>query len=87
MSKLKQRCINIEPLTGNTIAPPLVLGEEYSINTIANDSEGNEHWDVGLVSQYNYITSHETGEELPEGDKIHWCHPSRFEAIELEIKM
>lgn len=87
MSKLKQRCINIAPLEGNTVAPPLKLGEEYDIKTITNDSEGNEHWDVGLVSQYNYITSHETKEELPQGDKVHWCHPSRFEAITPTIEL
>ena len=75
----KVKCINIDPLPGNEIAPPLTLGETYPINKIIQDSKGNNHLDIGLVSNYNWITSYETKERLPEGDKIHWCHPSRFE--------
>jgi hypothetical protein len=69
---------NIEPLEGNTIAPELTMGEERKVIDIAIDSKGNQHLNVGIPSQINYVRSYETGEELPNGDKIHWCHPSRF---------
>jgi len=72
-------CTNIEPLVGNDVAPPLELGKHYPVLNIIQDRKGNDHYDVGLVSKFNYITSFETGEELKDGHKIHWCHPSRFE--------
>lgn len=71
-------CVNFNPLTGKSIAPPLSEGEIYRVGAITLDSAGNQHLDVGLKSEFNYITSFETGEELPNGDRIHWCHPSRF---------
>lgn len=70
---------NNKPLEGNTIAPELVIDQEYPILGIITDEKGNQHLDIGIKSMYNYITSWETSEELPDGDKIHWCHPSRFE--------
>jgi hypothetical protein len=71
-------CIDAEPLQGNEIAPPLETGVEYQVIGIINDRAGNQHLDVGLKSMYNYIRSFETKEDLKDGDKIHWCHPSRF---------
>ena len=76
------RALNKEPLKGNDYAPPLVVGEKYPVVGICLDKQGNQHLDVGLKSTLNYITSYETGENLPDGDKIHWCHPSRFELVE-----
>ncbi len=78
---MKLKCENIDPMPGNDVSPPLELGKEYPLIQIVKDSKGNEHYDVGLVSRYKYITSHETKEELPLGDQIHWCHPSRFTKI------
>lgn len=75
------KCISINPLEGNTIAPPLELDKEYEILNVAIDTQGNKHLHVGLLSNYNYIRSWETGEELPNGDKVHWCHPSRFKLV------
>lgn len=72
-------CVNVEPLKGNDKAPPLTLGETYKVKTIVLDKEGNQHLDVGLKSTLNFVTSYETKEELPDGNKIHWCHPSRFQ--------
>ena len=66
-------------LEGNEVGPELIEGKDYPLMGIVIDSKGNKHFDVGIVSQYNYIRSYETKEELPNGDKIHWCHPSRFE--------
>ena len=71
-------CNNIEPLSGNEVAPPLTLGTEYPVKGIVLDEKGNQHLDVGLKSNYNWVRSYETGELLPDGDVIHWCHPSRF---------
>jgi len=72
-------CVNNQPLEGKRIAPPLIVRHRYKVEEIFIDKEGNQHLHVGLKSHYSYITSYETGEELPDGDKKHWCHPSRFE--------
>lgn len=74
----KVRANNVLPLPGNEVAPPLELDKEYLVFGICKDREGNQHLDVGLQSKFNYIRSHETDEHLPDGDTIHWCHPSRF---------
>lgn len=71
-------CINIDILPGNEVKPPLELNKEYSIREIILDKRGNQHLDIGLLSEYNYIRSFETKEELDRGALIHWCHPSRF---------
>lgn len=71
-------CLNIDPLKGNDVAPPLAENNKYTVLAIVKDAKGYQHLDVGLKSQYNFIRSAETGEHLPNGDKIHWCHPSRF---------
>lgn len=71
-------CNNIAPLKGKKIAPPLKLGASYTILGECFDKDGNQHLNVGLISEYEYISSFETGENLPDGHKIHWCHPSRF---------
>lgn len=85
MSKFKTgdkiRVVKVEPLEGNEIAPPLKMGDEHTVGQICEDSKGNQHLDVGLVSSVSFVRSWETKEELPNGDKIHWCHPSRFEHV------
>jgi len=75
--------INNKPLAGRSVAPKLEIDKEYEILSIVLDSKGNQHLNVGLKSELNYVTSFETGEELPDGDKIHWCHPSRFKLVEV----
>lgn len=77
----KVRVVKTDKLKGKDIAPRLKMGSEEIILGICLDSKGNQHLDVGIVSKISYVTSFETGEELPDGDKIHWCHPSRFELI------
>lgn len=74
----KVRAINIKPFKNTNIAPPLTEQEDYVVREITMDKKGYQHLDVGLPSEYNYITSQETGEELIKGAKIHWCNPSRF---------
>lgn len=66
------------PLPGNDKSPTLRIGNKLTIRKIVLDSKGNQHLDVGVSSTVAYVRSYETGEELPEGDKIHWCHPLRF---------
>lgn len=69
----------VEPLKGNTIGPPLLAGENYLIIDIYACRCGQQHIDVGLKSEYNYITCYTCQQMLPQGEKIHWCHPIRFE--------
>lgn len=69
---------NDQPLGDSDYAPSLIVEKAYLVKTICYDRKGNQHLDVGLISELNYITSQETGEQLEGGDKIHWCHPSRF---------
>jgi rRNA maturation protein Nop10 len=73
--------VNVDPLPGKGIAPPLELHQEYTLKDVCFDKEGNPHLDVGLPSTVNFVKSYETGEELPDGHKIHWCHPSRFAKV------
>lgn len=71
-------CINTKPLEGNEIAPPLEEGVFYPIVKTHKCSCGQEHYDVGLKSEYNWVTCYKCKIKLPNGDTIHWCHPSRF---------
>lgn len=77
----KVKAINVAPLKGNDVAPPLKLNEVYPVNEIITTAGDHDHIDVGLKSSYNYVRCHATGEEIPDGDSIHWCHPSRFEKV------
>lgn len=70
--------INTAVLPGNEVGPKLKMGDKMEVKDIMVDSAGNQHLDVGLPSELTYVRSYETKEELRDGDKIHWCHPSRF---------
>jgi len=72
-------CDWIDPLKGNDHSPPLDFSKGYPVKNIFTDKEGNQHLDIGLISELNYIRSYETKEMLP-GD-AHWCHPSRFHKV------
>lgn len=74
-------CVNAEPLPGNAHCPKLEEGKTYPLISITLDGEGNQHLNVGIESHLNYVTSYETGAHLPNGDKIHWCHPTRFTKV------
>lgn len=69
-------CKNIEPLPGNKIAPTLELDKEYIIKTLFKCHCGEEHVDVGLPLEINYVECHKCRETLPP--IAHWCHSSRF---------
>ncbi len=83
--KVEVEVIKIDKLQGKDCAPKLILGEKKTIKNIFIDSGGNQHLDVDLKTSLNFVTSFETGEELPKDKKdgkiIHWCHPSRFKKI------
>lgn len=70
--------VKTEPLEGNDVAPPLKLNEKHTAAEVYECSCGQQHIDVGLLSEYNYIRCYTCEKELPNGDAIHWCHPSRF---------
>lgn len=72
-------CKNINYLPGNNVTPPLALEQEYEAKEVITCACGSKHVDVGLKSNYNYVSCFECKEHLPDGDKIHWAHPSRFE--------
>lgn len=77
------QCINDKPLIGNEIGPPLQIGDFYYVDKITKCSCGLEHYDVGLKSEYNWISCRKCSEKLPNGDQIHWCSPERFENVKL----
>ena len=72
------KCTDNKPLKGNEIGPPLELHKEYTIVQEYICDCGLQHYDVGLKSQYNYISCRKGGEKLPKGEFIHWCSSDRF---------
>ena len=79
---MKVVCINVLPLEGNDIAPLLTNNEVYEVKQQFLCSCGQHHFDVGLISQHNFIRCYKCEQKLPDGDKIHWCHPNRFKDYE-----
>lgn len=73
------KCVNILPLVGNDVAPPLKLNDDYKLVQIHRCKCGQEHYDVGLKSEYNWVSCYKCKKPLPQGNLIHWCHPDRFE--------
>lgn len=69
-------CIFAELLPGNTKAPKLTKGAEYTCRDIHTDKGGYQHISVGLPINLEYVRSYATKEELPP--TTHWCHPNRF---------
>lgn len=78
--------VNNTPLKGNENCPKLTIGDSYKVKGITLDKKGNQHLDIGLESNLNFVISYETKEELPQGHLIHWCHPSRFILIGREAQ-
>ena len=75
------KVINDDFLPGNDVKPPIKIGEEYICLGTYSCECGESHINIGLKSDYNYITCYKCQEELPQGDVVHWCHNSRFEVI------
>lgn len=73
-------CINIQPLEGNMIAPPLVLNKDYGKPQVIHTCDcGQDHYDVGLKSTVTFVRCYKCKKELPLGHIVWWTHPSRFE--------
>lgn len=71
-------CIFDGLLEGNKKGPKIKKGKSYEVKEVFRDQDGHDHLDVGLVSELEYVSCHETKREIPRGESIHWCHPSRF---------
>jgi hypothetical protein len=72
-------CVNDKVLGDNVIAPTLNVGDEYPAKKVFVCGCGQEHVDVGITSQYNYVRCYICKEDLPNSDSIHWCNSIRFE--------
>lgn len=71
-------CVKTDKFPGKEHAPPLELGEEYTILRVYTCGCGEKHYDAQLKSKLNWVTCHKCGEELPDGMTWHWAHSSRF---------
>ena len=78
-NNLKQKliCKNDDVLEGNEIGPELTLDKEYELQEVHTCGCGQEHFNVGLKMDVNYVECYKCRERLP--DNTHWCHSSRFE--------
>jgi len=72
------KCIETKPLKGNEVAPPLTIKQLYELKEVIKCGCGLEHYDVGLKSDYSYVSCRSCSEHLEKGDIIHWCSPDRF---------
>jgi hypothetical protein len=72
----KVKVIFTQLLPGKEVAPALTHGQAYEVKAVHTDSKGNQHIDVGLKMDVEFIKSFATDEMLPAG--IRWCHPNRF---------
>lgn len=70
------RVVFNQKLPGCDIGPNLKQGDTHEVFNVYTDKKGNDHIDIGLVLQCNYVSSYATGEILP--GNVHWCHPNRF---------
>ncbi len=78
------KCIETKPLKGNEVAPPLIIKQKYILLNAIKCECGLQHYDVGLKSDYSYVSCRNCSEHLENGDKIHWCSPDRFEIVNQE---
>ncbi len=71
-------CIEVKPFPVNSTSPPLGINKEYQLKEIFKCSCGEEHFNVGLKREVNYVECYKCRETLPPTN--HWCHSSRFKA-------
>lgn len=75
----KVTCINAAILSKTGEGPALKPDQQYVIKAETTCACcGKQHLDVGLVSALAFVSCLDGGKKLENGDKIHWCHPSRF---------
>lgn len=78
------RVIKDDPMPGNDKGPDILKGQEYPVEEIYICKCGEEHVDIGELSDFNIISCYKCREELPGGDVTQWCHSSRFEKVNVE---
>lgn len=69
-------CNNVKPFPVNEIGPSLELNKEYNLLKVIKCGCGEEHYNIGLPLEVNYIECYKCRERLP--DTTHWCNSSRF---------
>ena len=75
------KCIISKALSTSGYGPPVKLEELYEVKEIIRTRGDHDHIDVGLKSTVGSVSCLETGDIIPRGSEIAWCHPSRFEKI------
>lgn len=76
----KLKCIKTDPFPANEVAPSLEIEAEYKAKEVFICSCGQEHVNVGLPMNVNYVECYKCREKLPPTN--HWCNSSRFEVVE-----
>lgn len=81
------KCIIEKALSSSGYGPNVKLNQTYIIKEIITTGkrketpEGYDHIDIGLPSEVGSVTCLETGDVIPRGETVAWCHPSRFETV------
>lgn len=75
------KCVINEVLSKSGYGPTLELGKEYKVEEIITTSGDNDHLNVGVRSELGSVSCLETGDLIPRGNVVAWCHPSRFEKV------
>lgn len=75
-NKMKLKVINDKPMPGNEISPDIKNGEEYELIAKFKCNCSENHYDIGLKNDVNYVECYKCRETLPPD--IRWCHSSRF---------
>ncbi len=77
----KVKCIIDKALSSSDYGPNVELNKEYEIKEIITTRNDCDHIDVGIRSELGSVSCLETGDLIPRGNVIAWCHPSRFELV------
>lgn len=73
-------CINDKKFPVNEIGPKVKEGNSYKLIESMKCSCGEEHYNIGLPLEVNYVECYKCREKLPLTN--HWCHSSRFKTNE-----
>jgi len=76
IKNMKLKVINDKPMLGNEIGPDIKLNDEHELVAKFKCACGEEHYDIGLKMDVNWVECYKCRETLPPD--IRWCHSSRF---------
>jgi len=76
IKNMKVKVINDKPMPGNEVGPEIKYGEEHEIISKFKCNCGEEHINIGLKMDVNWVECYKCRETLPAD--IRWCHSSRF---------